>query len=322
VTQLPRTADVRRASGLPHIGVIRDPTRLARVREVIAGAAGSAVLPGLVRLAGRVVASDCAQLSLLADRQVATAVRCTGSTYAEHVSELEDSLCTVTVLSGDVLVAADARAHPWLHDLPPVVSGAVGAYLGVPLLLADDPPAVRGRDRPGVRRPLKGVGALHLSKQRQQHDGEVGHRVAVVGGVDPDRVGEVAHPDAAPGQLMNEVEGVPDGPPQPVQGVHDDHVTVAGVRQRRVEPRPVSRRAGLLVQVDPLRGDPGLVQRIELPVQVLLRGRDPRVPKIHTRRLVELVPHQATLALLMVSALATMSRSRGWVAACRFRQPM
>jgi len=35
-----------------------------------------------------------------------------------------------------------------------------------------------------------------------------------------------------------------------------------------------------------------------------------------------LVPHQATLALLMVSALATMSRSRGWVAACRFRQPM
>jgi len=37
---------------------------------------------------------------------------------------------------------------------------------------------------------------------------------------------------------------------------------------------------------------------------------------------VELVPHQATLALLMVSALATMSRSRGWVAACRFRQPM
>ncbi len=135
--QLPRTADVRRASGLPHIGVIRDPTRLARVREVIAGAAGSAVLPGLVRLAGRVVASDCAQLSLLTDRQVATAVRCTGSTYAEQVSELEDSLCTVTVLSGDVLVAADARAHPWLHDLPPVVSGAVGAYLGVPLLLAD-----------------------------------------------------------------------------------------------------------------------------------------------------------------------------------------
>ena len=43
----------------------------------------------------------------------------------------------MTVLSGDILVAADARSHPWLHDLPPVTSGAVAAYLGVPLRLAD-----------------------------------------------------------------------------------------------------------------------------------------------------------------------------------------
>jgi GAF domain-containing protein len=34
-------------------------------------------------------------------------------------------------------VAADAATHPWLHDLPPVLSGAVGSYLGVPLLLVD-----------------------------------------------------------------------------------------------------------------------------------------------------------------------------------------
>jgi len=36
----------------------------------------------------------------------------------------------------------------------------------------------------------------------------------------------------------------------------------------------------------------------------------------------ELVPRQATFALLMVSALVMTSRSRGWVAACRFRQAM
>ena len=35
-----------------------------------------------------------------------------------------------------------------------------------------------------------------------------------------------------------------------------------------------------------------------------------------------LVPRQATFALLMVSALMMTSRSRGWVAACRFRQAM
>ena len=129
--------DLRAATGLPQVDVLRDPDRLARVQQVSELLAGSAVLAGLVRLAGRVTSADCAQLSLLGERQTARAVRCADSEYAEQVAALEDSLCTVTVLSGDVLVAADARTHPWLHDLSPVLSGAVGAYLGVPLRLAD-----------------------------------------------------------------------------------------------------------------------------------------------------------------------------------------
>lgn len=128
---------VRQASGLPHLTVLTDPLRVARVQEVAAGASGSEVLRCLVRLAARVAFADCAQLSLLTDEQVATAVRCADDAYSEATSALADSLCTVTVLSGDVLVAADAQAHPWLLDLPPVVSGAVRNYLGVPLLLAD-----------------------------------------------------------------------------------------------------------------------------------------------------------------------------------------
>jgi GAF domain-containing protein len=132
-----RDVDVRRASGLPPVEVLVDPERVARVRAVAAVVGRSAVIPGLVRLAGRAAGADCGQLSLLAERQSASAVRCADSTYAEQVGELADSLCTVTVLSGDVLVAADARNHPWLHDLAPVTSGAVASYLGVPLLLAD-----------------------------------------------------------------------------------------------------------------------------------------------------------------------------------------
>jgi GAF domain-containing protein len=128
---------VRQASGLPHLSVLTDPVRVSRVREIAAGAADSQVLPSLVRLAAKVASADCAQLSLLADEQVATAVRCADAGYSQATSALGDSLCTVTVLSGDVLVAADARSHPWLLDLPPVVSGAVRNYLGVPLLLAD-----------------------------------------------------------------------------------------------------------------------------------------------------------------------------------------
>ena len=85
------------------------------------------MLRGLVRLSAQVSHADCAQLSLLADQQVATAVRCDDGGYADQLSPLEESICTVTALSGDVLVAADAASHPWLHDLPPVRSGAVGS---------------------------------------------------------------------------------------------------------------------------------------------------------------------------------------------------
>ncbi len=128
---------VRQASGLPHLSVLTEPERVARVREIADGVAASELLPCLVKLAAKVASADCAQLSLLADEQVATAVRCDDDGYSSATSALADSLCTVTVLSGDVLVAADAQAHPWLLDLPPVVSGAVRNYLGVPLLLAD-----------------------------------------------------------------------------------------------------------------------------------------------------------------------------------------
>lgn len=137
MTQRLGTDVVRRASGLPEVGVLRDPARAARVQQLAGSLDLSPVLPGLVRLTAKVAGVDCAQLSLLADEQHARSVRCPQAVYSHLTSALEDSLCTVTVLSGDVLLAADARSHPWLHDLEPVRSGAVGAYLGVPLRLAD-----------------------------------------------------------------------------------------------------------------------------------------------------------------------------------------
>jgi GAF domain-containing protein len=132
-----RDLDVRRASGLPPVEALLDQERLARVRAVAAVVGRSRVIPGLVRLAARAASTECAQLSLLMEEQFATAVRCDDSTYAEQVSALADSLCSVAVLSGDVLVAADTRAHPWLHDLAPVLSGDIRSYLGFPLLLGD-----------------------------------------------------------------------------------------------------------------------------------------------------------------------------------------
>ncbi len=152
-----------------------------------------------------------------------------------------------------------------------------------------DPPAFRGRDRPGVRGSLQGVGAFHLPEQRQQHDREPGHRVRRVRRIDPDRIGEVTHSHAALCELVDQVESVADGAAEPVQGVHHDHIAVAGVGQRRLQPGPVGRGTGLLVQVDPLRRDPGLMQGVDLPVQVLLGRRDPRVSQLHRRTVPEVL---------------------------------
>ena len=129
--------DVLRAAGLQDVGTMRSPERLAKARLVVEGAAGSSMLSALVDLAARCTGTGWAQLSLLADEQVAAAVRRSEPESVGRKTALEDALCTVTVLSGDVLVSADTRTHPWLHTLPSVAAGHVGAYLGVPLDLGD-----------------------------------------------------------------------------------------------------------------------------------------------------------------------------------------
>lgn len=131
----PRAA--RLASGLPHIDTLRDPARLQRLRRLVKAAEGSAVLGALVDLAARITGTAAAQLSLLADQEVAISIRSVGAPVVPRTLDLQDSLCSITALSGDVLVAAEARRHPWLADLLPVSGGAIGAYLGAPLALPD-----------------------------------------------------------------------------------------------------------------------------------------------------------------------------------------
>jgi hypothetical protein len=58
-----------------------------------------------------------------------------------------------------------------------------------------DPPPLRFGDGAGVRCTFRGVGALHLTEQRQQHHRQL-HRRILPGGVNPDWVGEVPYSDA------------------------------------------------------------------------------------------------------------------------------
>jgi hypothetical protein len=113
-----------------------------------------------------------------------------------------------------------------------------------------------GGHRAGVRRPLAGVGPFHLGEQRQQHRRQLPHRVGRVGRVDLDRIGQVTHPHLTLGQLMDQVQRVPHGAAQPVQGVYHDLIASPGEPQHRPQPRPVHRRPGLVVQIDPLPGRP------------------------------------------------------------------
>lgn len=62
--------------------------------------------------------------------------------------------------------------------------------------------------------------------------------------------------------------------PKAVQGVHDDHVAVAGVGQGRLQSGATSVLCGLAVDVDPLGRDTGGLQGLKLTLKVLLRRRD------------------------------------------------
>ena len=128
---------MRRASGLPEVDALREPVRTSTAVGLLARVEGDPLLAALVDLAASVSGSASAQLALLTDEHVVVAVGGRLPAVVGDRGSLDSSLCTVTVLSGDVLVAADTRNHPWLRDLAPVVSGDVGAYLGVPLPARD-----------------------------------------------------------------------------------------------------------------------------------------------------------------------------------------
>jgi PAS domain S-box-containing protein len=114
-----------------------ESARTLAARRLVPGRAGNPALDRLADLAARLLGSSSAQVSLLADVQHVAA----GAGLAEGVvgstGPLGDSLCTVTLRSGAPLVVDDAMTDERVRALPPVTSGNVGSYLGVPLLTDD-----------------------------------------------------------------------------------------------------------------------------------------------------------------------------------------
>ncbi len=108
--------------------------RVAAVHRLEATAVGSGALQRLTALAVQLLGADAAQVSLFGDDElVLGGTGLPQGTVGIRVP-LAESLCAVTsAASPDPVVAPDARADPRLAALPPVASGEVGSYLGIPL---------------------------------------------------------------------------------------------------------------------------------------------------------------------------------------------
>jgi serine phosphatase RsbU (regulator of sigma subunit)/PAS domain-containing protein len=125
------------SGGRPAAWLRGDADRIAEARRLLPRHGGSTPLDRLAELAARLLGAENSQISLLTDVQVVAAARGLppGTTGSE--GPLEDSLCTVTAAGTGSLVVPDARTDERVHDLPPVTSGEVGAYLGAPLVTTE-----------------------------------------------------------------------------------------------------------------------------------------------------------------------------------------
>jgi PAS domain S-box-containing protein len=72
-------------------------------------------------------------VSLLGEQQVIAGGAGLPAGSLGSCSPSEDSLCTVTARSAEPLAVADAATDPRVAHLPPVATGAVRSYLGIPL---------------------------------------------------------------------------------------------------------------------------------------------------------------------------------------------
>ena len=79
---------------------------------------------------------------------------------------------------------------------------------------------------------------------------------------------------------MDEVEDLAEVAADPVEGVDDDGVAGPGVGEQLPEAFAVDGGAGFLVGVDPLIGDPGRGQGVELAHEGLLGGGDAGVAEV------------------------------------------
>ncbi len=137
-----RLASTSTAAG--GIAITEDTTRGAAPSDRRAAAAHrlassdrQSALDRLCELATGLLDAESAQVSVVSDVQLVAGGAGAGRAAVGGTGPAEDSLCTVTVADRAPLVIADTYGDARVRALPPVASGAVRAYLGVPLVSGD-----------------------------------------------------------------------------------------------------------------------------------------------------------------------------------------
>jgi PAS domain S-box-containing protein len=110
-----------------------DARRIAAVRRVLTAGLPPHSLDRLTRLAAQLLVTPYAQVSLLAEDQVVASIHGIELSPEARSSSTDDSLCGLTVAARLPVAIPDTHAHPQAAALPPVTSGLVRSYLGVPL---------------------------------------------------------------------------------------------------------------------------------------------------------------------------------------------
>ena len=110
-----------------------DAARVETVERLLPPSGRHPALDRLTVLAAQLLGSTSSQVSLLTDEQTIAGGAGAAAGLSGTRSPAVSSLCTVTAASGSPLVVPDAARDDRVAGLPPVTSGEVGSYLGVPL---------------------------------------------------------------------------------------------------------------------------------------------------------------------------------------------
>jgi GAF domain-containing protein len=113
------------------------PGRAELARQLASVLDDRSALQQLTALAARLLDAPSAHVALISDVQTVVGGVGGSASAVGRDDPADDSLCSLAVQTGDPLVVDDTTVDARTRDLLPVRTGAIGSYLGIPLVVRD-----------------------------------------------------------------------------------------------------------------------------------------------------------------------------------------